>query len=153
MKTTSQKIVFILSLLTIFCSQGFSQKEVKTTAFFMVGDYSNPEWEKLVFKVVGSDFSINYSYKKNEKGHLLEIMSLMDIEKQTALVVKIPKFNKIYYILRDKKNAKITMMSQDKSYRKTFSLGYEGPINGVGTYCASCANEPAEAFKIVNFFF
>jgi hypothetical protein len=155
MKTLLPKITLVLLFSVYVCFQGFSQNEVKTHAFFMVGDYNNPEWEKLVFEVNSktSEHTISYSYKKNEKGYKLEILSVKDVDKKPALVVRIPKFNKIYYILKDKKNEKLIMTSEDKTYKKSFLLGYEGPVNGVGTYCSSCANEPEDAFKIVSMFF
>lgn len=130
---------------------GYSQE--KTHAFFMIGDYASPRWEKIEFDLTRQGGEITYSYRKNERGHKLQTLGLRSSGNQKGLMVKIPETNKTYVIIRDKKNQRIIMMSDDGTYRKTFPLGYEGPVNGVGTYCASCANEPEDAFKLVDSFF
>jgi hypothetical protein len=148
-----QKRLFFLIFLSSISLRSFSQDEAKTYAFFMIGNYSYPEWEKLEFELRDYKRVIRYSYKKNEKGHVLQTLGTKYIGNQKALIVRIPKYDKTYLILTDKRNSRIIMMSEDQTYKKSFPLGYEGPIDGIGTYCDSCANEPKEAFEIVNSFF
>ena len=125
----------------------------KTYAFFMIGNYNYPEWEKLEFQFTDEGRNITYSYRKNEKGYKLSILGTKYIGNKKCLIVQIPKFNQRYLIFRDRKNSRILMTSEDNTYKKYFPLGYEGPIDGRGTYCDICANEPDEAFEIVDSFF
>ncbi|MPR35634.1 hypothetical protein [Salmonirosea aquatica] len=145
-----------MSKLLISCMLGLtitlSHAQTKTRAFFMVGDYSQPEWEKLAFEVDGTKCSIMYAYRKHETGYPLKILGVGKVGNAKALRVSIPGFNKTYLIYKDVPKKGLVMVSEDQSYRKFFALGYEGPVNGVGTFCASCANEPAEAFALVDSF-
>ncbi len=140
-----QTLFFVLML-----SPCFSQ--VKSHAFFMIGDYANPKWEKIEFNFTNKAKEITYSYHQNESGVQLKPLGIKYIDGQKGLMVKFPTGNKIYVILQDQKKQRIIMKSEDGQYNKAFALGYEGPVNGVGTYCDVCANEPAEAFAIVNLF-
>jgi hypothetical protein len=142
----------LLTITLLFaCTLSFGQ--TKTYAFFMIGNYNYPEWEKLEFTLNNKEKEIRYSYRKNEAGYKLSQMGTKYVNNQKALIIKIPKFNKIYLITIDKKNNRIQMVSEDGTYNKYFPLGYEGPVDGKGTYCDTCANEPQEAFGIVNSFF
>lgn len=138
----------LFMLLTEVC---YGQQ--KTSAFFMAGNYATPDWEKLTFNTTKSGKGITYSYQKNEEGHKLDVLGTKAVGNQKALMVKIQNTSKVYLILRDRKKETVSMVSEDGTYKKTFPLGYEGPIDGRGTYCATCANEPEDAFRLVNSFF
>ena len=141
-------IVLFLAFVTNICLA-----QNKSHAFFMIGNYTYPEWEKLEFDFTDEGREITYSYRKNESGHKLMVLGTKYVRNQKVLMVRIPKYNKIYLIFRDRKNSRILMTSEDNTYKKYFSLGYEGPVDGRGTYCDSCANEPDEAFYILDSFF
>ncbi len=138
--------LFFVLMLSPCYAQGKSQ------AFFMIGDYANPKWEKIEFSFTNKAREITYSYRQNESGVKLKPFGVKYIDGQRGLMVKFPTGNKIYVILQDRKKQRILMKSEDGQYNKAFALGYEGPVNGVGTYCAVCANEPAEAFGIIDSF-
>lgn len=36
---------------------------------------------------------------------------------------------------------------------KTFAWEYEGPVNGIGTFCRECAENPEEAIKLVRTYY
>ena len=145
-----KKLIWLLSWI-LLASQSYAQ--VKTHAFFMIGNYAYPDWEKIAFDLTNQGREITYSYRKNEQGHKLDLLGTKFVNNQKALIVKIPSLNKTYLILRDKKKESLVMMSEDGKYKKKFPLGYEGPVDGRGTFCATCANEPPEAFAIVDSFF
>ena len=125
----------------------------KTHAFFMVGDYASPNWEKLTLDNTKSGQQMTYAYKQHETGIRLEPIGKKRLDGQTVVLVRMAGVGQIYQIRRDRAGQTLIMTSQDGRYRKTFTLGYEGPVNGVGTYCESCANEPAEALKLVDAYF
>ncbi|GAB3773877.1 hypothetical protein GCM10028818_15840 [Spirosoma horti] len=145
-----REIRWILFFLLV-AEVGYGQQ--KTSAFFMVGNYATPNWEKLTFNTTKSDRGITYSYQKNEEGHKLDVLGTKNVGNQKVLMVKIRNTSRIYLILRDRKKETLSMVSEDGTYKKTFPLGYEGPVDGRGTYCATCANEPDDAFRLVNSFF
>ncbi|WP_460941082.1 hypothetical protein [Spirosoma humi] len=143
----------IRGTLLLMLLVGVCYGQQKTSAFFMAGTYATPDWEKLTFNGTKSGRGITYSYQKNEEGHKLDVLGTKNVGNQKALMVKIRNTSKIYLILRDRKKETLSMVSEDGTYKKTFPLGYEGPVDGRGTYCATCANEPADAFRLVDSFF
>ena len=144
-------LIAFLSLI-IFTLEGKCQEVKKTHAFFMIGNYNYPKWEKIEFDLTANGKEITYSYARKSEGIKLNIFGPKKIESSKVLMVKIPVLSKVYYITPDKKNKRIIMKSADGKYNKKFLLGYEGPVNGVGTFCETCANEPDDAFKIVDSF-
>ncbi|MEZ0611651.1 hypothetical protein ACAW74_24285 [Fibrella sp. WM1] len=145
------KTLLSLTLVLLMASHSYAQP--KTSAFFMIGNYASPNWEKLAFDLSNGAKTITYSYAANERGHTLQTLGTRLVKGQKGLLVKIPGTAKTYVIVQDRPGKRLQMMSEDGTYRKAFPLGYEGPIDGRGTYCATCANEPADAFGLVNAFF
>jgi hypothetical protein len=139
--------------LIVFNINSKSQDEQKTHAFFMIGNYANSRWEKLVFDLTNNGKEITYSFLKKADGLRLQVLGTKYIGAAKVLMTRIPGYPKLFYIIRDRKGKRIIMKSSDGKFNKAFPLGYEGPVNGRGTYCGSCANEPDEAFAIVNLFF
>lgn len=145
----------ILSLLGIclFVGTHPTLAQEKTSAFFMVGNYASPDWEKLTFSRTKAGTVLTYAYKQREDGVRLQPVGSKSEAGQRLLLVRIPGIGQPYTIRRDKAGERLIMTSQDGRYRKLFKLGYEGPINGAGTYCATCSNEPADAFRLVDAYF
>lgn len=125
----------------------------KTHAFFMVGDYTSPNWEKLSFDKTKAGQILTYAYKQRENGVRLQPVGTKSVNGQRVLLVRLPGLSQPYEIRRDRAGERLIMTSQDGRYQKTFKLGYEGPVNGVGTFCATCANEPVDAFRLVDAYF
>jgi hypothetical protein len=149
------RIPLVLLLLGICLFVGTHQKLAleKTSAFFMVGNYASPDWEKLAFSKTKAGPILTYSYKQREDGDRLQPVGSRSEAGQRVLLVMMPGTSQPYTIRRDKAGERLLVTSQDGHYRKLFKLGYEGPVNGVGTYCATCANEPADALRLVNAYF
>jgi hypothetical protein len=149
----------MLRIFLLFLIPGFllvsrpTLAQDKTHAFFMAGDYASPNWEKLIFDNTKSGQKLTYAYKQRETGIQLKPIGKKRVAGQTVVLVRMAGISQPYLIRRDRAGQKLIMVSQDGQYKKTFTLGYEGPVNGIGTYCASCANEPADAFKLVDAYF
>ena len=136
---------FALSILTLSAQD-------KTYAFFMLGNYAYAEWEKLEFELNANGGDITYSYAKKPNGIKLKNLGIKYVGQYKVLMVQIPGSAKIYYLNPDPNNKRLQFKSSDNKYNKWLPLGYEGPVNGIGTYCERCANEPEDAFEIVNSF-
>lgn len=145
--------VLLLLGICLTLSTGPTLAQEKTSAFFMVGDYASPNWEKLSVAKTKAGPVLTYAYKQREEGVRLMPVGIKSVDGQRVLLVRIPGISQPYTIRRDRAGERLIMTSQDGRYRKLFKLGYEGPVNGVGTYCATCANEPADAFRLVDAYF
>ncbi|HEX8506619.1 MAG TPA: hypothetical protein VF630_14745 [Hymenobacter sp.] len=53
----------------------------------------------------------------------------------------------LLYVVPSGSGLKVT--SAKASAAKTYAWEYEGPVNGVGTFCSSCAENEKEAMRIV----
>jgi hypothetical protein len=144
------KKIFLMGFFA-FCATAVNAQQ-KTHAFFMLGNYAYSEWEKLEFDLNDHGGEITYSYAKKPDGIKLKNLGIKYVGQYKVLMVQIPGFAKTYYINPDPKNERIQFESSDRKYNKWLPLGYEGPVNGIGTYCEQCANEPKDAFEIVNSF-
>ncbi|CCG99694.1 hypothetical protein FAES_1684 [Fibrella aestuarina BUZ 2] len=144
------KTLLSCSLVLLMASHSYAQP--KTSAFFMIGNYASPNWEKLAFDLTNGAKTMTYSYAANERGHTLQKLGTRMINGQKGVVVKIPGTAKTYVIVPNRAGKQLLMMSEDGTYRKRFPLGYEGPVDGRGTFCATCANEPKDAFALVDSF-
>jgi hypothetical protein len=54
----------------------------------------------------------------------------------------------VLYIIPTGLRLKVTDVTG--KYNKTFSWEYEGPVNGIGTYCDPCADDDNDAMKIIH---
>jgi hypothetical protein len=145
------KMLLSMLLLLITLGQGFAQP--KTYASFMAGTRTAPNWEKLEFDVATRSREIRYSFKGNEVGYRLKTLGTKRVGANIALIIRIPNLDRVYLVIRDKKQNRLLMVSEDNTYSTYFMLGYDGPANGIGAACERCAREPDDAFKIVDSFF
>ncbi len=149
------RLPLVLSLLisSVFVGTHPALAQEKTSAFFIVGDYASPDWEKLSFSKTKAGLVLTYAYRQREDGVRLQPVGSKSEAGQRVLQVSMPGIRQLYTIRRDRAGERLIMTSQDGRYRKLFKLGYEGPVNGVGSYCTTCANEPADAFRLVDAYF
>ena len=48
---------------------------------------------------------------------------------------------------------KLRVTDTKGKYNKLFSWEYEGPVNGIGTFCTPCAQDAAEALRLLKPYF
>ncbi|MBX7226210.1 MAG: hypothetical protein K1X55_09265 [Chitinophagales bacterium] len=139
----------LILFLFIHLQKSFSQE--KTHSFFEYRPEKANRWEILSFD--SEQHIITYSYAKHPEGYVLRIIGSKNVNGKAALIVAIPKIEKEYFLYLNNTYEQLTFECADGSYKKTFTLGYEGPVNGIGTYCEQCANEPTEAYELFLTFF
>ncbi|WP_428659211.1 hypothetical protein [Runella sp.] len=147
---------FIFSLIGITLSifSGFGQNNGRV-ANFSYGNYDSPDFESYSFWV-GSNkrSSIDYTYrtKTGDIKHLKLKYAGIDVsDGQKAFKIIFPNGLLLYITL----SAEETLMvkSADGSYSKHFKWLYEGPINGVGTWCEPCTQDGKESVKLLKMYY
>jgi len=48
--------------------------------------------------------------------------------------------------------AQLQVTDERGTYNKLFSWEYEGPVNGMGTFCEPCAGDPEEAMQLIRIY-
>jgi|SRR6185312_2488040 hypothetical protein len=137
-----KKIYFLLVFLFFF-QKAYCQK----VANYSFGRYGTSKYEHFSFWEKGSPEGITYSFGKNEKEVKLKYLGKAYYEGKRCFKIQFPN-NYVLYIIPDKLDLKI--QDSTKTYFKTFSWEYEGPVNGIGTFCDVCAEDEKEALNIVN---
>jgi hypothetical protein len=94
----------------------------------------------------GKRTEISYAYGKSRKEVKLQYIGKYQMNGQTAFKVRFTN-NYILYIIPE--GLKLQIKDGTGKYNKTFSWEYEGPVNGIGTYCEVCAEGDEEAMDLI----
>lgn len=140
-------LLFISFLLTITIN---SQAQSKV-ASYCIGKYGTSQYEHLGFWVKdGKRGEITYSYGTNPKDIRLQYLGRDVLHGDSCFKIRFPNGFLLYVL-----NAKTDLIVQDSTgtYHKTFSWEYEGPINGIGTFCDVCASDESDAMDLVKSLF
>ncbi len=138
---------FLLILFPFICSACAAQQKV---ANYFIGKYGTKSYEHFSFWMRdGKPSSVEYSYGTKPKYMTLKIIGIEIRNGRKALKVQFPN-NYVLLITADKQRLLVTDVNA--GYNKTFQWEYEGPVNGVGTFCDVCAEDETEAITIVEQF-
>lgn len=136
--------VFFMFLSLLFCSSVYAQKKV---ANYFTGEYGTKSYEHFSFWVEnGKPLSVQYSYGIKPQDIPLTLLGKQKVNGKTVFKLKFSN-QYVLYIAADKKQLHVTDAAC--KYNKIFTWEYEGPVNGVGTFCDVCAEDEAEAMTIM----
>ncbi len=149
-KKMMKKLLFSLFATALFITQSFGQTGGKV-ANFSYSNNESPDFESYSFWVRGNHRSdIDYSYK-SKTGQIKQLKlthsGVANWKGQKAFKVKYPNGLQLYIIPAGEEALKI--IHPDGSYSKIFKWLYEGPVNGIGTWCEPCTQNGKEAVKLV----
>ena len=116
-------------------------------ANYSVGKPGTDKYEHLDFWTNnGKRTQINYSYGKDQKEVKMQYSGVDLINDDTCFKIR---FTNNYTLFVIQKGLQLRVIDSAGKYDKTFSWEYEGPVNGVGTYCDVCAENDEEAMKLI----
>ena len=94
----------------------------------------------------GKRTKVDYVYGKKHKEAKLQYLGKCQINDSTCFKVRFPN-NFILYIIPKGPQLQVTDVSG--KYNKTFTWEYEGPVNGIGTFCDICAEDDEDAMNLI----
>jgi hypothetical protein len=142
-----KKLILLAAFLLLISKISLAQK----VANYSIGKYGTDEYEKFSFWVNDDKRAeIFYVYGKDEKQLMLTYVGPVMVKGTEGFKVRFPN-NHTYTIVPDALNLKIT--DSGSRYNKTFTWAYEGPVDGVGTHCAECAESDVDAFKLLETYY
>lgn len=136
-------IVFFLSVNSIY-----AQTQV---ANFSTGKAGTETYERFSFWVEDSDRGeIAYSYGKKGREIKLKYAGKDTMDGIAVFKVEFPN-NEIFYVIPQKTYLKI--VNKKANYNKNFRWEYEGPVNGIGTWCDACTQDGKESVALIRKYF
>ena len=138
--------LFGLLLSCLVTKTSYAQLKV---AQYAHGKYGTDQFEKFEFWTKGGTRSkILYNYGKNTRNVQLQYLGKSKINGDSCFVVR---FSNKYVLYVIPSGLSLKIIDSTGTYSKAFSWQYEGPVNGIGTYCDVCAEDDNDAMGILLF--
>lgn len=94
----------------------------------------------------GKPTEINYAYGKGRKEVKLRHLGKDRLNGFACFKVK---FANDYVLYLTPRGRQLQVTDASGKYNKTFSWEYEGPVNGIGTFCDVCAEDDEDAINLI----
>lgn len=120
-------------------------------ANYSTGQPGTDGYEQFSFWVRNSTVSdISYVYGRNRKEAKITYLGKSSLNGKPAFKLGLPTGVVLYAVPLD-----ITLMVTDRpgKYVKRFSWQYEGPVDGIGTFCQPCAPDERSAMRLIKAFY
>lgn len=137
-----------LVFLTVFyfAIQANSNAQMKV-ASYSFGKPGTDKYEHFEFWINdGKRTNVEYSYGKDSKNIKLQYLGKDRINSDSCFKLQFSN-NYILYVIP--KGLTLKVIDSTAKYNKIFKWEYEGPVNGIGTYCDVCARDDEEAMKLI----
>lgn len=111
----------------------------QSVAYYSSGVYGTKNYEQLEFN---KDKTCYYRYGSKDKEYQITYLGSRDGIFNISLpgnIIASVYVNKDYIQLR----------SINGNYNRIFSWQYQGPVNGIGTWCETCCQSGNEAYKFL----
>jgi hypothetical protein len=120
-------------------------------ANYSTGKQGTATYEHLSFWTEnGKRTEVTYSYGKDYTELKASYLGAATYQGKKGFKISLPG-KQVLYVLPVGTTLKI--VGQAKKYSKVFKWEYEGPVNGIGTFCSACAEDEKEAIKLVSTYF
>lgn len=94
----------------------------------------------------GQRADIAYAYGKDRKEVRLAYLGKDVVNRMPAFNVQFPN-GTLLYLIPNGSNLNVT--ADKNRLPKLFTWEYEGPVNGIGTFCSVCAQDGQEAIQLL----
>lgn len=143
MLRTNISAFFIISAILISANV-FAQK----VANYAFGKYGTPQYEYFSFWTqAGKPTEVTYRHGKDYEEITAKYLGAGTYQGKKCFKVQLPG-NPVLYVIP--LGLKLNVANPAKSSNKVFIWEYEGPVNGMGTFCSECAEDEKEAIGLLN---
>jgi len=141
------KLFLIFLILLTFLIETKSQK----VANYSYGDPGKEDFEEFSFWVKENKVAeIEYTYGADWKTVTLKYIGIDVLNGEDCFKVK---FSNDYILYVIPKETRLKISDFKGNYLKYFYWYYEGPVNGIGTFCEPCAENENEAMTIIKSYY
>lgn len=139
-----QNKIFILSIIAFICVSVDAQTKVANYSF---GKSGTDKYEHFSFwSKDGKRTKIEYNYGADRKAAVVTYLGKEQHDSKQAVKLS---FTNHYVLYVFPNNNGLSITDSTGKYNKTFTWEYEGPVNGIGTYCEVCTQGEKEAMKLL----
>jgi hypothetical protein len=134
--------------LVLFHSTGFAQDQ-QQVARYATGKQGTKSYEHFSFWVrKNKPDEISYSYGEGglESEKKLTHLGKCVVQGEACFKVQFPNALVLYIV---PKGNLLKVVDGKGRYSKNFQWEYEGPVNGIGTFCSVCAEDDRAAMKLI----
>lgn len=146
------KKLIIFTTITLILSFAFQTTFAQDTSEKKVANYSSGKYGQKNYEHFsfwsnnGERGEISYTYGKDREDVKLEYIGAKTIQGRKGFEVKFPN-DLILFVIPTGNN--IRVINPRGKYNKVFKWAYEGPVNGIGTFCSVCAENETDAMVIL----
>lgn len=139
-----EKIFFLMISNFLVGTTVFSQIKVANYSFGKPGTDMYEHFEFWTNE--GKHTTVSYVYGKEKREVKLHYVGRDVIYGDTCFRIR---FTNNYVLSIMRKGLQLRIFDQTGKYDKIFSWEYEGPVNGIGTFCEVCAEDERAAMTII----
>jgi len=120
-------------------------------ANYAVGEPGKQNYEEFSFWVKDNKKAeIYYYYGKDRKEMKPKFIARTVLNGDSCFKVQLSK-NYVLFIIPQGNQLKVS--DQNGIYKKVFTWKYEGPENGIGTFCTPCAEDENAAMQLIKLYY
>jgi hypothetical protein len=139
-----RRLFFVLIAILIISGTASAQTKV---ANYSYGKPGTDTYEQLSFWVKdGKKSDIDYAYGRDRKEAKLRYVG----KYEASFQVQFPNNTRLTI---NPKGTTLIVTNTKTNYVKTFVWEYEGPVNGIGTFCTVCAQDEKEAMRLIQTYY
>ena len=140
--------ILMLAWCCLPMKAGQEQQRVANYAFGRIG---TKNYEHLSFWTQNNErYEITYSYGEEYKEIKLSYKGVDTFKGEACFKIEFSNGTQLYVI---PKGTSLRVVDEEGKYNKVFRWEYEGPRNGIGTFCNVCAEDEREAMRLIRQFF
>lgn len=138
------KALLISTLLV--CTATFAHAQSKV-ANYSYGKPGTASYEHFSFWTQdGQRADLSYTYGQDRKEAKLTYLGPEKVNGKPAFKVRFPNKHMLYLIPT---GTTLRVTDNKLAAQKTYRWEYEGPVNGIGTFCQPCAEDEKQAMQVV----
>ncbi|MBO2007529.1 hypothetical protein [Hymenobacter negativus] len=140
----------LLMVISAMLFVGQTANAQTKVANYSIGKYGTDKYEHFSFYVKdGHRAEIYYRYGKVDKEFKVTYLNKLQVNGSDAFKVKFSNGHTTTVIPSGIK----LKIADDGETPKIFTWEYEGPVNGVGTFCQPCTEDEKEAIQLVKAYY
>ncbi len=143
----NNRLINLIVLTAFACLFAIPDLFAQKVANYAVGKFGTEGYEHFSFWTeAGKRTKITYTYGKDGKELAASYAGKGNYQGKSCFKVSLPNKQLLYVVPTA---YKLQVTNAAKTYNKTFTWEYEGPVNGIGTYCDVCTQDEKEAMTLL----